>query len=798
MNIPTVSILIPVYNAEKHLQECLDYALGQTLRDIEVVCVNDCSTDNSLAILNEYAAKDARLKVIDLPENGGTFMARKRALSAAVGQYVTFCDPDDYLSLDACQCLYTKITEEACDALMFGTQCFGASPEENQHLSNWWKILAETMESSRYLIYNYCESTSLRGMLWGWLMKTSIIKQAYDLFPDIYSNFNEDSIVLFATVTLCQKICGLDQKLYNYRKVSGITMAGNDLECISQVLKYHATGDAALQTVLPKLKELRPALAAEIDQASICFRCRNYRYQYREWVCRKGVSVDKSAVLLRNYYPLLNKELFVKSIAPYFQKMKIDLKHLKILEKSGIITPTTFHFANIKTVAFINLFNALGGIERYITKLIPVYQKMGLRVILINETEASDNEYPLLADVKTYVVSDKPELRVDQLAEIFQKEQVDLVYVQSYDNLFPDLLVAKLLYGIPVINHWHNVFSYHIHSRQDFEWKFCLMRKFSDLTISLSPSCECFFRANGIKAKYLINLPSFSTKEDNIPVHPHNRPLKTILWLARLAAKTKQPRAAVQIMQEVVKKVPDAKMLIVGGVTPWFPDEPEILTDMIKKAGLENNVTLCGEQLDVESYYRQADVFLVTSNVEGFAYTIYEASAHGLPVVMYDLPYLAYHSYPGNGIVSVPMNDKNAAAEAICRILQNEDEHRELSARSRKMAEDISAIDFEQEWREIFAVLERGGEEFLHIGEEHQGALRVMMETLREHTLLGVNTKFKNLNDEIAHLKKNQASWLVRKFRGGIQCLKDNGFRYTVKRFFEKVKGKLSRRKGAA
>ena len=359
---------------------------------------------------------------------------------------------------------------------MFGMQCFSASPEENQRLSNWWKILAETMEPSRYLTYNYCESTSPRGMLWGWLFDTNVIKQAYSLFPDIYCNFNEDSIVLFATMVLCRKICGFDQKYYNYRKTAGITTVQNDCERISKILNYHATGDAAFQTVLLKLKELRPSLVAKIDQASVSFRCRCYRYQFKEWVCHRGGSADKSASLLKNYYPLLDKKLFIKSIAPYFHKTKIDSKHLKILEKSGIITPSVFHFANIKTVAFINLFNALGGIERYMTKLIPVYRKMGLRVILINEAEAENNEYPLLADVKTYVVSDNPELRVDQLAEIFQKEQVDLVYVQSYDNLFPDLLVAKLLFGIPVINHWHTIFSRYIHSRQDFEWKFSFLR----------------------------------------------------------------------------------------------------------------------------------------------------------------------------------------------------------------------------------------------------------------------------------------------------------------------------------
>ena len=83
-----------------------------------------------------------------------------------------------------------------------------------------------------------------------------------------------------------------------------------------------------------------------------------------------------------------------------------------------------------------------------------------------------------------------------------------------------------------------------------------------------------------------------------------------------------------------------------------------------------------------------------------------------------------------------------------------------------------------------------------------------MMETLREHTLQGVNIKLKNLNNEIARVKKNlndeitrlkkkQGSWLFRKLRGGVKCLKDNGFHYTAKQFLKKVKGKLSRRKKA-
>lgn len=779
------------------MRECLDHALGQTLQNIEVICVNDCSTDNSLEILQEYAAKDARLKIIDLTENGGTFMARKRAAAAATGQYVTFCDPDDYLAVEACHSLYAAITQETCDACMFGVRCFGASPQENQRLSNWWKILAEKKDTAEYLTYNYCESTSPRGMLWGWLYNTQKLQQAYALFPDIYCNFNEDSIVLFATVALCNKLCGLNEKFYNYRRVSGITVASNDVKNVAKNLTFHARGDAAFASVLPKLKEIRPEISTEIDVASQNFRCRCYRYQFSEWVCHKGLSIAECTELLKNYYPQLDAEIFTRSISPFFQKTRINCRHLNILEKSGIITPAVVNANNIKTVAFINLFNTLGGIERYMSKLITIYKNLGIRVIIINEAETVGKGYEFPPEINTYIVPENPELRVKLLSEIFQKEKIDLLYVQSYDNLFPDLLVAKLIFKIPVINHWHTIFSRYIHSRQDFEWKFCLLRKLSDLTICLSPSCESFFRTNGVKAKYLMNPPAFSATSNNIAVHPANRPLKTILWLARLEANIKRPREAVAIMQEVVKTIPDAHLLIVGGVTPWSLKEDQILANMIKKAGLENNVTLCGEQLDVESYYRKADVFLMTSTVEGLPNTIYEASAHGLPVVMYDLPYIAYHSYPENGIVSVPMNDKNSAAREICNILQNQELHKELSRKSRKMAEDISAIDFEQEWKEIFAAVERGGDEFLHIGSEHQNALRVMMETLREHTIHGVNTKINALNSEINRLKKNQVQtpWIIRKFRGGIQCIKDNGIRYTIRHFFEKVQNKLLRKR---
>ena len=89
-----ISVIIPVYNAEKYLRECLDSVIEQTLQEIEIICVDDGSTDNSLAILKEYTQKDERLKIIE-QANRGAGAARNLGMAVALGEYLAFLDADD-------------------------------------------------------------------------------------------------------------------------------------------------------------------------------------------------------------------------------------------------------------------------------------------------------------------------------------------------------------------------------------------------------------------------------------------------------------------------------------------------------------------------------------------------------------------------------------------------------------------------------------------------------------------------------------------------------------------------------
>ncbi len=129
-----VSIIVPVYNVEKYLRECLDSLIGQTLKDIEIITINDGSPDNSLQILEEYATKDPRVKIIN-QENAGLSAARNRGLSEASGEYVAFIDSDDWVDADFCERLYNAAQKDEADIAAGGVVLYKNPQKSKKHIS---------------------------------------------------------------------------------------------------------------------------------------------------------------------------------------------------------------------------------------------------------------------------------------------------------------------------------------------------------------------------------------------------------------------------------------------------------------------------------------------------------------------------------------------------------------------------------------------------------------------------------------------------------------------------------------
>lgn len=140
-----VSVIIPMYNAEKYLRECLDLLLRQTLKSIEIICVNDGSTDSTGTLLKEYAQKDDRVKIVD-QENQGAGIARNNGMKIALGEYFLFLDADDIFHEKLCEEAYYKAKYDMADIVLFGAYRYNVQSCEKEEM-NW--VLRENLLPKR-------------------------------------------------------------------------------------------------------------------------------------------------------------------------------------------------------------------------------------------------------------------------------------------------------------------------------------------------------------------------------------------------------------------------------------------------------------------------------------------------------------------------------------------------------------------------------------------------------------------------------------------------------------------------
>ena len=201
--MPKVSVLVAVFNAEKYLPTCLDSLLNQSLKDIEIVCVDDASTDNSLTLLNEYAARDGRLKVATLAKNSGISHTRNVALGMSTGEYVCMVDSDDWLSTDALQLSADVLdNEKEVDCVLFD---FIIAERDDVQGTYTRQRRYNSMPFSRISGLRACE-LSLDWRIHGlYLIRRAIhLQYPYDESSPVYSDENTTRVHYWASREVAQ------------------------------------------------------------------------------------------------------------------------------------------------------------------------------------------------------------------------------------------------------------------------------------------------------------------------------------------------------------------------------------------------------------------------------------------------------------------------------------------------------------------------------------------------------------------------------------------------------------------
>ena len=235
-----LSVIIPVYNVENYLNECLDSVINQTLEDMEIICIDDGSTDNSQDILKEYLKKDKRIKIIT-KENEGQAIARNLGIKEAKGEYIAFVDSDDFIEATMFEKLYTKAKDNNLDIAMCKIATYNNQTKEIK--DNVWYYMLGVFRDFEKDIFNHKDTKEFTCNIavtpYNKIYKTTLLKENNILFPE--GLIFEDEKFFYDTYLRAKRVSIIDEFLYYYRinrKGSTVdTIKDNDFSDIIPISK---------------------------------------------------------------------------------------------------------------------------------------------------------------------------------------------------------------------------------------------------------------------------------------------------------------------------------------------------------------------------------------------------------------------------------------------------------------------------------------------------------------------------------------------------------------------------------
>lgn len=288
-----ISVIVPVYNAEQFLDKCISSIIDQTYNNLEIILINDGSTDNSLDICEKYADSDSRIILIS-KENGGVSSARNKGLEIATGDYIGFIDSDDYISFDMYEKLLIATVKNDADI----AECGYISTTSDYIVTSKHSLKEEVILRNYECSYNYLKQNNTTNFNWNKLYKKTI-------FEDIrYSNYkySEDYVVNVKAFYKCNK-----------------KVAINDCCYYHVVNQYSATQQKFKETKLDIIKagkevlEFYEAKYPQLCNLAIIYILNKIRRLYEDLAESNVLNKKEIKEILineyKNLYPLVKKDL---------------------------------------------------------------------------------------------------------------------------------------------------------------------------------------------------------------------------------------------------------------------------------------------------------------------------------------------------------------------------------------------------------------------------------------------------------------------------------------------------------
>ncbi|MBE6007944.1 MAG: glycosyltransferase [Lachnospiraceae bacterium] len=740
MKKPKVSVIVAAYNVDAYIDKTMMSAVNQSLNDIEIICVDDGSTDDTNEILNSFAKEDNRIKVIKHDVNKGLSITRKDGVMASTGEYILFLDGDDYLDVRACEDLYEDITREKVDMFQFGTNVvvFEKYNKEELYEVERWITPYDGKRSFKYNgdFTNFCFVEKAFGWnMWNKIYNGDIVRKAFSYIGNNYINMAEDVYHTFLITFFAKSYASTNEKYYYYNWGAGMT---GSKQLTNDFFEKKAERGKIFKPLETFTDKMDPGMITGDSIKAVKTQFIN------ETVIDLALNnnlLDKNKILsvaLQHY----DKTDILCGLAESYYNGNYAIKKniIKVCESSFKETAT----GSIKTIGMYYFRMENGSVERVISKLIPICIDMGYDVVLFTDEIASPRDYyypetvkrVILPKIREYNKKEYKE-RFEYLSRMVKEHNVDaLIYhAWNYPHLLFDMLAIKSA-GSKFIVHTHNFFA----SSYGSIWADGVINdillnyiyKLCDAIVAISEADYNWWATRFDNVYRTINPFSF----DPSSVVPAKLDGANIVWVCRISPE-KQPIDALKIMKKVVDSGCKATLHMVGG-----GDDKEYentVVSEIEKMGLKEHVIMHGFQTDVSPFFSNASIYLHTAVFEGFPMSVMESKAYGLPAVMYDIPSLDVIK-ERKGMFVIEQGDIDTAAQKIIWLLKNDEERKAMGRVARESFESMYNFDIAGLWKSIFTDLEENRTPDIKRNDER---LKTALSMMLDFTAAGIEERDK-------------------------------------------------------
>ncbi|MGA6128331.1 MULTISPECIES: glycosyltransferase [unclassified Microbacterium] len=683
---PLVSIVVPVHNDEGTIEAALASCLAQTLREIEVVCVDDASDDGTVAVIERMQRQDGRIRLIRHETTRSALQARRSGVTSARGEAVLFLDGDDELDSRAAEASLAAMRASVADLVQFDVTVIDRHGRSGGTYEQRLAPRHTTLTGSDIMRELFAPGAPAQGQLWRYLFHTDLLRRAYAHIPaDLVLIRVNDLPLMFLVATLAEHFVSIDEKLYRYHLGRG--GSGHDVDTMERA-EFYATAIDSVDSIRDAVASIS-ATARDPETVQLSYRAT------RQWilgyVCLQLIERAAPGVLDAAVAHLRSKandqELLAAAAAFSPRSLSALSRHVSHASLTG---------RNVRTILLATSSWRTGGVAAVLAAQAGYLSDAGYRVIVVARSAGTDlSLVPAEIEFVELAGGDLPK-RLAAWAELCRERGVDLVidHQMFYTRYWPEFAAMARAHGVPTIGWLHNFVARPLLDRDD---RLRIIERHADIlahVVVLSPLDVAYLKLRGIAhASFIPNPPSAMLSRDRpaAPKDIRKGPLR-LIWWGRLEEGTKRTSELIEVAANLRRQREDFTLTVIG--PDWEGYTAAKFNAAARRRGVGQHVQavgpLRGKQL--LSAIDEAHAFVTTSIIEGYQLTIAEAQSRGLPVFMYELPWLTLVQGNG-GIVAVAQADAAGLAAEIARVAADPVEYAQLSEASLVAADRAAALD---------------------------------------------------------------------------------------------------------